>query len=157
MVGNRRTIKRKPKLPNCVTERLESRLLLTTDIWRLAISGDWDTPGDWSTGFVPNGTEDVVISHAGTYTITHTGSTEDYFNSLTCTLSTVSIELSNGSLDQDGAAATSVVDGTFAVTGGATFEVAGGTFTANGPTTLSDANLTGGYWWPDASSGSHDL
>jgi hypothetical protein len=80
----------------------------------------------------------------------------DFFNSLTCTLTTVTIDISAGSLTQDGAAVTSVVDGPFEVTGGATLAVAGGTFTSNGATTLSGANLTaetgGKMLFPDATS-----
>ena len=157
IVNRPRTTKPKSKPSRCTAERLESRLLLTTDTWRLAISGDWDTPGDWSTGLVPNATEDVVISHPGTYTITHSLSNADSFNSLSSSLTTVEIDLTAGSLTQLGATApASTVKGTFTVSGGATLAVEGGTFTASGATTLSGANLTavsgGQLLFPDATS-----
>jgi hypothetical protein len=40
-----------------------------TDSWKTAVSGDWNTAGDWSNG-VPGSGDDVCITVDGTYTVT---------------------------------------------------------------------------------------
>jgi hypothetical protein len=140
--SRRQTLKPKTRSSHYAAERLESRLLFTTDVWQFVHGGDWDTAGNWSLG-IPTATEDVSIPHPGTYTITHSGSTADSFKSLTSTVGTVEIDLTNGSLTQDGASnSASQISGTFTISGGATLSVTGGTFTASGTTTFSGANLT---------------
>jgi hypothetical protein len=155
--NDRRAIKAKARASHYAAERLESRLLLTTNSWKFDNGGDWDTASLWSLGHVPTATEDVTIPLGGTYTITHNTSAADSFKSLTSTKTTVEIDLTKGSLTQAGdATSVSQISGTFMVSGGATFSVTGGTFTASGPTTLSNANLsatTGGQMlFPDATT-----
>ena len=52
-------------------EALESRRLLSSNAWKAAVSGDWDTAANWSAGHVPTASEDAVIAIAGNYTVTH--------------------------------------------------------------------------------------
>ena len=42
-----------------------------TDSWKTAVSGNWDTPGDWSTGAVPVSADVACITVGGTYTVTY--------------------------------------------------------------------------------------
>jgi hypothetical protein len=153
--NSRRAAKRKTKTTHYAAERLESRLLLSTS-WKFPSSGDWDNPSDWTNG-IPTAGEDVTVPLIGTYTITHGASSADSFGSLTSTVSTVTIALTNGSLIQTGSATTpaSQVSSTFTMTGG-TLSVAGGTFTASGATTLSNANLSatsgGQIFFPEATT-----
>ncbi len=47
----------------------------TADVyWINPAGGNWDTPGNWSTGAVPGLIDDVFITLDGTYTVTLTGS-----------------------------------------------------------------------------------
>src|SRR5947208_638311 len=43
-------------------ERLEDRLLLAAISWTNLAGGDWDTPGNWSSGNLPTASDDVVLS-----------------------------------------------------------------------------------------------
>ena len=54
--------------------------------WKSAVSGDWTTKADWSTGMVPVSTDDVTIGVAGSYTV-----------SVTSAIAANSITLSNSS------------------------------------------------------------
>jgi fibronectin-binding autotransporter adhesin len=47
-----------------------------TDSWKTAVSGNWDTAGDWSTGAVPTSSDNVCITAVGSaaYTVTVNGS-----------------------------------------------------------------------------------
>jgi len=130
------------KVFRCTCETLESRLLLSTVSWVAGLSGDWDTKSDWSTGQVPNGTQDVIISAPGTYTITHNVGDSDSFKSLTVSNANVLLDVTSGSLTQTGASnSVSTVDGTL-ILNGVTFSVTGGTFTASGSTTLTNTDLS---------------
>jgi len=42
--------------------------------WMTAVSANWNTPGDWSTGNDPVATNEVTIDVAGAYTISLTTS-----------------------------------------------------------------------------------
>jgi fibronectin-binding autotransporter adhesin len=57
-------------------ESLESRVLLSANAWKAAVSGDWDTASNWSLGHIPTATEDVSIAVAGNYTVTHSFGTD---------------------------------------------------------------------------------
>src|SRR5262249_37894324 len=75
-------------------ELLEPRTLLTTLPWINPSSGDWDTPGNWDAGRVPNSSDDVVINTAG-ITVSHSSSVADSVKSLT---SQAALTLAAGSL-----------------------------------------------------------
>ena len=47
-------------------ERLESRLLMSTNSWNSAVSGDWDDASKWSAGHVPTAAE-LKAGRAPTY------------------------------------------------------------------------------------------
>lgn len=51
-------------------EGLESRVLLSVNAWKSAVSGSWNDATKWSLGHVPLTTEDVQIVVAGNYTVT---------------------------------------------------------------------------------------
>ena len=38
--------------------------------WNAAVSGNWNTPGNWNPAQVPTSADDVSITLAGTYTVT---------------------------------------------------------------------------------------
>ena len=61
-------------------EILEPRV--TPSITWVGSSGDWDTPGNWSSGNVPGAGDDVVINVAG-ISVTHKESNADSVHSLT--------------------------------------------------------------------------
>ncbi len=48
-------------------------LAATTNSWKTAVSGDWTDTTKWSLGHIPDATEDVEITVAGSYTVTLTG------------------------------------------------------------------------------------
>jgi hypothetical protein len=64
-------------------EALEDRWLPSAVTWVNASGGDWDTPGNWSTGALPTPADDVLISLPG-ITVTHNQSNADSINSLAC-------------------------------------------------------------------------
>src|SRR5205823_1373849 len=54
-----------------ILEVLESRNLLAVAHWNSAVSGNWNTPGNWSTGAVPGAGDEAVIDATGAaYTVT---------------------------------------------------------------------------------------
>ncbi len=64
-------------------EILEDRLMLSTVHWTNPAGGDWDTPGNWSTGTtLPGPGDDVVIDTPG-ITVTHSSTVDDAIHSLT--------------------------------------------------------------------------
>jgi RHS repeat-associated protein len=140
-----------------VVEALESRVLLTTNSWKSAVSGDWDTASNWSLGHVPLATENVVINLAGTYTVTHSVNDADSVNSLT---STEPITFSAGSLN---VATTLTVNNTFTLSGTASLSVTQGEYVGDSGTGTfiqtggqnSSPNLYLGYSAGD--SGSYSL
>jgi hypothetical protein len=48
---------------------MEGRLLLSTNNWKAAVSGNWEDASKWSLGHVPTGSEDVTITAVGTYAV----------------------------------------------------------------------------------------
>jgi hypothetical protein len=108
-------------------ERLESRLLMSTNSWQSAVSGDWDDASKWSAGHVPTAAEDVAISVAGSYTITHSSFGADQAKSL---------KISAGTLELDA--------GSLTVNGGATQVTGSGTLTFNGGTLAKSTLSTSG-------------
>jgi RHS repeat-associated protein len=115
----RRSKNRRSKRLIC--EPLEQRILLTVNFWANPSGGDWDTATNWSLGHVPLSTEDVQITLAGTYTVTHSQSTSDSVNSI---VSNEALTLSAGTLS---VATTVQVNNTFTLSGGT---LAGGTILA---------------------------
>src|SRR5580658_3724608 len=92
-------------------EKMEPRLLLTTNSSKTAVSGDWDTASNWSLGHVPLATEDVSITVAGSYTVTHSTGTD----SCASITSDEPLVLSGGSLTVSGDVQ---VNNTFTISGG---------------------------------------
>ena len=70
---NRRKL---PELAFSSIEALENRLLMSTNSWKAAVSGNWEDGSKWSLGHAPTASEDVLITAAGTYTISVHGSTD---------------------------------------------------------------------------------
>ncbi|HLN29982.1 MAG TPA: hypothetical protein VK395_19730, partial [Gemmataceae bacterium] len=56
--------------------------MLSVVNWINPAGGDWDTPGNWSTGQVPGATDDAVINYSN-ITVTHNTSSSDAVNSIT--------------------------------------------------------------------------
>jgi hypothetical protein len=113
-------------------EPLEPRCLLSANAWKAAVSGDWSLPGNWSAGHVPTASDDVSISIAGNYTVTHSNGT-DTVHSITLSHP---LTLSGGSIK---VATTVQANNTFTLSDGtligATVTVgAGGSFVPSGGT-----------------------
>jgi hypothetical protein len=64
-------------------EALEKRLVLSAVSWMNMTGGSWDTPGNWSTGVVPQSGDDVTIDQPGNLQITLAGGAS--INSLSIT------------------------------------------------------------------------
>jgi RHS repeat-associated protein len=124
-------------------EILEDRIAPATITWNNAAGGDWDTPGNWSSGTVPANGDDVVINalNAGA-SVTHSQNVTDTVNSLTASAPLV---LSAGTLSVTGSFSDSstvtLTGGTLAnaqVQSGTTLQA--GNYAAN---TLQDVTLAG--------------
>jgi hypothetical protein len=76
-------------------EMLEDRLTLSTVHWTNSSGGDWDTPGNWSTGTTLLGPGDDVIIDMPGVTVTHASGVDDAIRSLT---SQATLTISGGSL-----------------------------------------------------------
>ncbi|MGA2232463.1 MAG: hypothetical protein ABSH22_16330, partial [Tepidisphaeraceae bacterium] len=115
-------------------EQLESRLFLSTDTWTSAVSGNWNVPGNWSTGLVPGSGDNAVIAVPG---VTVTVSDAEAASSVTVTVSNPSspptLAITGGSLS---VGTSSEIDGGFTLSGGALF-IGGGTLTLTGNSVFS--------------------
>ena len=120
-------------------ETLEARVLPATVNWINPAGGDWDTPGDWSTGVLPGAGDDVVIDLPGqnTFAVTHSANVADTVHSLT---SNDGLVVSGGSLS---VAAASTVAGGFTLTGGTLSGGGTGSLTAQGGAGLDGGTLDG--------------
>ena len=98
-----------------VLESLEDRIQPATVTWISAASGNWDTPGNWSTGALPQAGDVVMINQPG-ITVTHSAGT-DSVQSIT---SYANLTLSGGTLS---------VSGNLQTTSGANLLLEGGTLT----------------------------
>ncbi len=114
-------------------EALEGRVLPATVTWTNPQGGDWDTPGNWSSGSVPTPTDDVVINLPG-ISITHAQTNGDSVHSLT---SQDPIDLSAGALT---VASASTLNADLTLDGG----TLSGSFTVNGVFTWNDGTLQNG-------------
>ena len=118
-------------------EALESRLLLSTDMWNVDSSGSWSTASDWSTGVVPNSTSAVVINQPGNIQVTLTGNAS--VSSLSVTGDTLSV--SGGTLSIAGTS-TLGASGNLAMSSTATVVLASGAALANsGAITVAPGGL----------------
>ncbi len=108
--------------------------------WTNPNGGDWDTPGNWSSGTVPGPSDDAIINIAG-ITVTHSASVTDAVRSLT---SQADVTLSGGSLivtgQVQGPGDLTLAGGSL---GGATFDVGTTIAVANAGGTLSGVTLGG--------------
>ena len=95
-----------------VLESIEQRILLTTNAWKAAVSGDWDTAANWSLNHVPTASEDVAITVSGSYTVTKSVASADSCASIT---STEPLDISGGTLMVSGNVQ---VNNTFTISGG---------------------------------------
>src|SRR5262245_35048753 len=144
----RRTKSRNRSLPRSASgwsrlmlEPLEERVLLATITWTNAAGGDWDTPGNWSTGALPGSADDVVIgtlnSGAG---VTHAQNTTAAVRSVSASSP---ITLSQGTLQISGALSDS---SPITLTGGTLQKAtitAGTALEANRTGTLDEVTLSG--------------
>jgi hypothetical protein len=112
-------------------------LAMTPDSWTSAVSGNWTTAADWSTGAAPTASNDATIAAAGTYTVTINGAVAA--NSLTIDDVAVQVkDAAGGTLSLT--KALSVTAGTItlnsdAVIAGGTISLGNaGVFSANGGT-----------------------
>jgi Bacterial Ig-like domain (group 3) len=132
-------------------ESLEDRLAPATVTWMNPAGGDWDVPGNWSTGKVPTAMDDAVIDVAMPITITHSMALTDQVHSLLCentlNISAGTLGVSAPSFVTGALAGLTVTGGTVAGPGDLTITVpitwtggaisGGGTVTASGGATLS--------------------
>jgi alpha-L-arabinofuranosidase len=141
---SRRSQRRRRTIPLRL-ERLEDRIVPTTDTWISSTSGSWSTVGNWSTGAVPGMNDDVVINTSPSVTVTLTGSTS--VKSLTLTGDTLRVTggtlsvAANSSLTNTSAALI-LTNANLAVAGGATLTNLGSISSATGNGT--SALLIGG-------------
>ncbi len=70
-------------------ELLEDRVVPSTDTWISTASGSWNIASNWSTGAVPNASNDVVIDQPGNIVVSLTGSAS--VKSLTVTGDTLKV------------------------------------------------------------------
>jgi hypothetical protein len=97
--------------------------------WKSAISGDWATAANWSSGTVPGAGDDVTISVAGTYTVTITDN--EAAHSLTLDDADATVVIGNGGNNTFTVGTTlSLTAGTLQLNQGAT--ISGGTLSATG-------------------------
>ncbi len=131
--------RRRPAFCGPRLETLEARVLPATVNWINPAGGDWDTPGDWSTGVLPGAGDDVVIDLPGqnTFAVTHSANVADTVHSLT---SDDGLIVSGGSLS---VAAASTVVGGFTLTGGTLSGGGTGSLTAQGGAGLHGGTLDG--------------
>jgi hypothetical protein len=54
-------------------------VLFAANVWKSAVSGSWNDATKWSLGHVPDATEDVSISVAGSYTVTLDATKASYY------------------------------------------------------------------------------
>jgi hypothetical protein len=116
-------------------EGLEARTVLSTVSWTNPAGGDWNTATNWSTGVVPNFTQDAMIAIPVSNPIVIDSA--NAVNSLTD--STASLELTGGSLSL---AATSSVGENVTISSGAVLTSAGN-LTVGGTLNQSSGVLTG--------------
>jgi hypothetical protein len=131
---------RRDKRPRrLLVETLEDRTVLSPVYWTNSAGGDWDTPGNWSTGLVPGVGDDAVINLGG-ITITHSVASSDTANSLTIgTGLDDTLAISTGSLAL--ASDSALNDNTLTLSGGTLSSA--GNLTVSGPFTWTGGTLTG--------------
>src|SRR5437867_1656831 len=115
-------------------EQLEDRTLPAVVMWTNPAGGDWDTPGNWSTGSVPGAADDAVINTSG-ISVTHSTGASDAINSLD---SQAAIALSGGSLS---IASASTINNSFTLSGGVLNGT--GAITVTGSMTWTGGNMNG--------------
>ncbi|HEY1683468.1 MAG TPA: hypothetical protein VGG19_01780, partial [Tepidisphaeraceae bacterium] len=136
--GNLRRGGRHLRREIAVIEQLESRRLLSADMWTgLGDGTTWSNAANWQNG-VPQTGDDVTINTSGSTTINFTSAAGNVtLDSLT---SNTPLTLSGGSLTITGSVA-STVSANFSMTGGALSVTGSGGFTESGSGTISNANL----------------
>jgi hypothetical protein len=108
--------------------------------WVNAAGGDWDTPGNWSTGTVPGPSDDTVINLAG-ITVTHASPVADAVHSLTSqaglvlTAGSLSLAMASSLHDSLTLSGNAVLTGAVNVTVGGLFTWTGGTLGGSGSLT----------------------
>jgi hypothetical protein len=111
-------------------ERLEDRVVPSTDTWTSAAGGSWNTPGNWSNG-VPQAGDSVVINQPGNITVTLNGSTT--VSSLSLTGDTLNITGGTLTLNAD----SSLNSGSTLLLGGGSLAVgSGASLTSGGAITV---------------------
>ncbi len=140
-IGSRKSSRGKIDYCRPMVQVLEDRIQPAAVSWINPVGGDWDTPGNWSSGSVPGGGDDVTINLPG-IAITHNQNNADAVNSLT---SSDPLNFSSGSLTVAGTATFSadlslsggtLVAGQLQVGSGAMLTLQGGT--------LSDTTIASG-------------
>ena len=112
--------------------------------WRSPVSGDWETPANWSSNTIPRAGDDVTIATAGSYVVTITLPESEAVQSLTQTAATLRV---SGSLAISGASSIgsgATLDGNGTVSGSGTLINQGviAADQASGLLSVSIANLT---------------
>src|SRR5437763_1903133 len=138
-----RTLVRRPRQPaaplkklrhRLFLERLEDRTVPSTVTWINPVGGDWDTPGNWSSGTLPGSADDAVINlGANNFTVTHSSGV-DAIHSLT---SQAPFNLAGGSLT---IAADSTISNSLTIAGTL---INGGTITVMGLLDFPSGTLQG--------------
>jgi alpha-L-arabinofuranosidase len=120
-------------------ELLEDRVVPSTDTWISRLSGSWNTASNWSTGAIPNASNDVIIAQSGNITVTLSGSAS--VKSLMITGD--SLKLTGGTLAVAGSLSSN--SGSITIQPGAKLNLSGNfTQTAGGSLTLSPGSLSTG-------------
>src|SRR5262245_48927314 len=133
-------------------ELLEDRTLPSVVNWTNPNGGDWDTPGNWSSGSVPGAADDAVINIslvAGAF-ISHSQTISDAIHSVTSsdpikisagTLTIASSSTISSSMDLSGG----TINGAGDLIASGPFNWTGGTLAGTGKTVASSTlNLSGG-------------
>src|SRR5262245_11103067 len=69
ILGRRFDSDRKRTFRGLAVESLESRVMPTAVDWVGGAAGNWNVPGNWSTGILPGGSDDVTINSGSVVTI----------------------------------------------------------------------------------------
>jgi len=104
----------------------------TGDSWKSAVSGNWTTAADWSTGVAPTSSNDATIAVAGTYTVTISSAVAAKSLTINDANATVA-DSSGGTLSI--ATTLAVTAGTFSL--GSESEIVGGTISTGPSGTFS--------------------
>jgi hypothetical protein len=101
--------------------------------WKTAVSGSWQTAGDWSTGTLPGTADNALLTLPGTYVVTSTAFEE--VNSVLLSLH-ATLDISAGGFELDGGTGTGANAGSILVANGNALTLGG---SAHTPITMNNS------------------